>query len=405
MIESKIKEFPKLWSKSFLFLMGMNLFVFLGFNMLMPTLPVYIKELGGSNFQASLVIGIFSISALIVRSFTGNATDKFGRKPLLIIGFCFLIVCNISYFWAAIMGIMILRFFHGIGWGITSTSIATVVSDIVPANRRGEGMGYYSLTSIFAGSVAPIVAIIIMNNGSFKLILTISTILLVIGVLLSKGVDIPAVSKRNIDSNKSKGFSMNSLFEKSALFPSFLCFLLAVTFCGIMSYIMLFGKEIGMTNIWIYYVGHVSMILITRPFIGKIFDKKGHAVVIIPGAISVIVGLIVLSYTTSVAGLVIASLFYGFGYGAVQPSLQALAVNRASLERKGAANGTFLSSLDLGFTVGSMLLSLIAQSKSFAVMYRVSSVFMILFLVVYGFSLIKEKNRKNNADILEEVAV
>ena len=206
------------------------------------------------------------------------------------------------------------------------------------------------------------------------------------------------VERLQTTSNSIKKINLKDAFEKKAALPSLLCFLLTVTLCGIMSYIMLYGKELKLTNIWIYFMGFVAMVLVTRPVIGKIFDKKGHVVLIMPGAVSLIIGLVILSYGHSIGVILLSSLFYGLGYGAVQPSLQAWAVNRSPSNRKGAANGTFLSSMDLAYTLGSIFLSFIAEKQSYGFMYRFSAIFIVLLLVIYSYNVIKH----NNAAVLKE---
>jgi MFS family permease len=383
-----------------------NLLIYMGFYMLVPTLPAYAKQTGGSNLEASLVVSLFSITSLIFRLLMGTILDNFDIKPLLIIGTIILGASTLSFIWLPLAAIIIVRIIQGIGWGIASTATAAIFTNLVPEARRGEGMGYYSLSMIVSMSLAPVVAIIIMNLYSFKYISIFSLGLVLTGTLLIKAVTIP---KNNSNINKQENsFSFLNLFEKNALLPSFLCFLLTITLCGIMSYIMLYGKELSMANIGLYFIGHVTMILITRPFIGKIFDKKGHVMIVIPGSISMIAGLIILSYTHTVLVLIIASLFYGLGYGAVQPSLQVWAVNRSPEHRKGAANGTFLSSMDLAFTLGSILLSFIAESKSYAFMYRFSAFFLVILLAVYGLSLFmnsrKQNYKDNKEDLIEEAS-
>lgn len=403
MKEKKLDAQNKLWSKDYVLILAINLLVYIAFYLLVPTLPAYAKQIGGSSFEASLVVSGFSISSLICRAITGHVADKVNRKPLLLIGLFILSLCTLTYIFLPISGVIIVRIFQGVGWGMSSTAIAAIVSDMVPNKRRGEGMGYYSLSMIISMSLAPILAIVVMNNFQFNIVAVVSIILSIIAILSLQLVNFRKKSKLEIKHiKKEKIIVLNDLFEKKALLPSLLCFLLAITLCGVMSYIMLFGKEIKLSNIWVYFIGHVSMILLTRSFVGKLFDKKGHAVVIIPGAISMIIGLIVLSYVDSISSLVIASLLYGFGYGAVQPSLQAWAINRSPLERRGAANGTFLSSMDLSFTIGSILLSFIAESKSYAVMYRFSSIFMIIFMIIYGVALLKEKTNEESSEKLQE---
>ena len=382
----------KLWTKNYVLLLLGNLLLYQGILMLIPSFPVYMKQIGGNDLQASLPFAVFSISALIVRALSGNAADTLGRRPLLLAGLLILILFNSSYFFVSTIGvILVLRFCQGIGWGMVSTTFATIMSDIVPANRRGEGTGYFALSIILATSLATIAGIEIMKHYDFTTLLLVSTALAVIGMLLTLGISIAPIKQLAKASHKNKSLTWSDLFEKSALLPSVLCFLHSITLGGIMSFLMLYGAEIGVENTWIYFAGHVAMILISRPFAGKLFDQKGHTVVIIPGIILMITGLTLLSYATSESSLLIASLFYGLGYGAAHPSLQAWAINRSPANRKGAANGTFLSSLDLGYAVGAVVLGLIATHTNYAVMYRVSVLFLIAFAGIYGCHVIKNR--------------
>jgi len=392
-----------LWSKSFLLLLFGNFFVYQGILMLIPTFPLYIKQIGGNDLQASLPFAVVSISALIVRSISGNAADTLGRRPLLIAGMCILIIFNCSYFVASgITIILVLRFCQGIGWGMTSTVLATIMSDIVSPKRRGEGTGYFALSIILGTSFATVLGIEAMKRYNFDVILLISTLLVVGGMLVTQGISIDPVKKISKANPVKKSFSWNDLFEKSALLPAFLCFLHSITFGGIMSFIMLFGQETGIENVGIYFVGHVAMILISRPFAGKLFDRKGHAFVIIPGVLFMIVGLGLLSYATSMYSLIVASLCYGLGYGAAHPSLQAWAIQRAPAERKGAANGTFLSSLDLGYAIGAVVLGLIATHTNYAMMYRISILFLLTFAVIYGYYIMNNKQGAMNEKEYDE---
>lgn len=69
-----------------------------------------------------------------------------------------------NFYWStAVAALLILRLFHGAGWGIGTTSIATGVSKLVPPSRTGEGIGFYGLTTALGMSLAPIIAILIMN--------------------------------------------------------------------------------------------------------------------------------------------------------------------------------------------------------------------------------------------------
>jgi len=381
-----------LWSRDFLLLLVGNLFVYQGILMLISTFPVYIKQIGGTDLQASLPFAVVSISALMVRAISGSAADTYGRRPLLILGLSILIIFNCSFMYISTIGlILVLRFCQGLGWGITSTVFATIMSDIVPANRRGEGTGYFALSIIIATALASIAGIELIKRYDFQVVLLVSTTLVALGMVSGLSISIAPIKKTAAETCAPKKLTLSDLVEKQALLPAFLCFLHSITLGGIMSFIVLYGKEIGVENTWIYFIGHIAMILISRPFAGKLFDRRGHAIVIVPGVLLMLVGLTLLSYATSEISLLVASLFYGLGYGAAHPSLQAWAIDRSPADRKGAANGTFLSSLDLGYAVGAVLMGLIASHTDYAMMYRISTFFLIVFAFTYGYHLIKSE--------------
>ena len=160
-----------------------------------------------------------------------------------------------------------------------------------------------------------------------------------------------------------------------------------------MAYLVLFGREQQIENIWIFFIGYSTMILVTRPFIGRLFDRKGHAIIILPGSGSIVLGLLALSLAQSMATLVVASLLYGLGYGAVHPSLQTGAVNRCPADRKAAANGLFMSAIDLGYLVGAVVLGHVAGRDSYAMMYRYSTLALLVFVTVYLLDLARTSRR------------
>ena len=376
------RQSDRLWTESYVALLSVNLLLCFGFYMLPATLPAYVKQIGGTNFQASLVIGMFSIMSLVSRVISGTVVDAVGEKKVILAGIVIIAVTTLSFIWMPVDGILLLRSLQGIGWGMSTAAIATAVYQVVPEARRGEGSGYYSLTVIIALSLTPLVAILLMSSFHFSLVLSASA-LLTGSALLLLGKGLSALPLIDTEHRISRRITLRNVFEKGALLPSFLCFVLSVPLCGVMAYLVLFGRERHLENIWVFFIGYSTMILVTRPFIGRLFDRKGHAIIILPGCVAIIIGLLVLSLAQSTAMLVVASLWYGLGYGAVHPSLQTWAVNRCPADRKAAANGLFMSAIDLGYIVGAVALGEVAGRDGYAMMYRYSTLAMLVFLAVY----------------------
>ncbi|MDR3436765.1 MFS transporter [Telmatospirillum sp.] len=380
-----------LWTGPYVSLLCSTFVVYVGFQMLIPTLTTHITEINGTTLSASLVYSVAAAAALIARSAFGAVMDRSGRKPVLLVGATVLVFTNLLLFVVPyIPAICAIRFCQGFGWGMVSTALATTASDIIPERRMGEGIGYFALSIVFGTSLAVVVGIWLMNLFGFITMLGFSTAFFVVALILCQRMG-AVPFHRNDRARVSDRSLWSTLFEKRAVLPAFLCFLHTVAFSGIVTFIMLFGAESGIDNVFVYFVGHLLAIMASRPIVGRIYDRMGHTAVIIPGVLSMMLGLVLLSYSHGTLLLFIASLFYGLGFGTVQPSLQAWAISRSPVDRRGAANGTFMSSLDLGTAIGAVLMGAVASMTSYAVMYRLSPVLLVVFLATYATALMREK--------------
>lgn len=388
---TQITEESTLWTKNFILLTISNLFLFVAFQMLIPTLPLFVAEKGGDQLAVGLVIGIFTISALLIRPFAGKALDTIGRRKILVAGLIVFFLSVAGYYWmATVTLVLIVRFIHGIGWGIATTTYGTIASDMIPAQRRGEGMGYFGLSSNLAMALGPLIGIWLMTSYGFGLLFLVSSVLSILALLLSQMVKYaePNFAARQ---QAAKQPFWEGLVERKALFPALLSLFLGVTYGGIISFITLFGKEAGIQNVGLFFLFNAVFLMLVRPISGILFDRKGHIWVLLPGGIFCALGLLILSYATSVSTLILAAIFFGTGFGSIQPSLQAWTINRVEPHRRGAANGTFFSAFDLGIGAGAMLLGVVAKATSFAIMYRFSVLLILLYLVVYVSYLVKHR--------------
>jgi MFS family permease len=389
-----VMEKEPLWTKDFILLALSNFFLFVGFQMLLPTLPVFVSEHGGNSTEVGLVVGILTLSAVLIRLFAGAALDTIGRKLIFIVGNVIILLAMGGYTWSAtVFMILLLRFVHGIGWGITTTTYGAIASDLIPITRRGEGMGYFGLGTTLAMALGPFVGIWLMKNYSFS-VLFISTFLSTLfSFICTQFISIPS-SEIVVSDDKPSASLLSRLVERQALFPSLLVLLLGVTYGGIVSFITLFGKEAGIGNVGWFFLLNALSVFVIRPISGKIFDKKGHFWVLFPGAFFTITGLLLLSYSTSMQLLILAAIFYGIGFGSIQPSLQAWTIHRTAPNRRGAANATFYNAFDLGIGGGGMILGAIAARTNYAHMYRYSILLLVVYIVIYLLYVMKRKGKQ-----------
>lgn len=134
----------RLWTKSFIQMTIAMLFLFTGFYLLVPTLPLFIKEIGGNESQVGLMMGMFTIAAVVIRPIIGGMLDQYGRRSFIIFGLIFFGITMYSYNLAStIVLLAVLRVIHGVTWAVSTTAVGTAITDIIPDSRRGEGMGWY----------------------------------------------------------------------------------------------------------------------------------------------------------------------------------------------------------------------------------------------------------------------
>ncbi len=383
----------KIFNKSFLFAFISNFFVFIGFEMLLPILPAYLLSLNASTIQVGLVTTLFTIGAVLIRPLVGYYLIDNQRKSLAIGASAVLMMITLIYPFLNIVWLfLLLRFFHGIAWGVSTTANSTLAVDLIPKTRLGEGMGYFSISTTVGAIIAPSLGIFIYDSFSFDILIWSSVILSLLAVIAFQFVHSPAPVKRE----KQPFRFLDMIFEKDVSFPALLTVITTLGFGAIITFLVLFGKQKGLDHIFLFFLINATVATLLRPFTGKWYDKKGPWSIIIMSAVLGFLSLVMLSYATNDLHLIIAAILFGAGYGTVMPCLQTWTVQKVSVEKSGAANATFFSSFDVGVGVSAFVLGILAEWISLEMIFRVVSLSFIVVAVLVFKDYLNEKKRYKN---------
>lgn len=355
----------ELFTKNFVLTSLSTFAIFTSFYFLLVTLPIYILELGGSESEIGLIIGVFTISAVLLRPFIGMGVDIVGRRKILVAGSVIFLVSMLLYnYTTSVLSLLLLRVFHGIGWGAATTAASTLIADIAPASRRGEAMGVFGISSNVAMAIGPALSfslLYISGIPDFPRLFLAGAAIALVSLLLIIPISETVVARPK-----------TSLFSKEAFFPSALMFSVTLTYGSIVSFLSLFVQKEGAGNPGIFFTVLAVTLILVRALAGKLSDIKGRKFVIIPGMIIISFGLWVLSMAGSLWVFLAAALLYGLGFGLVHPTLMAFLVDRVNERGRGAAMGTFTAAFDLGIGAGSIILGVVLQFFGFRVMYILS---------------------------------
>ncbi|MFD1361397.1 MFS transporter [Lentibacillus salinarum] len=379
----------KIWTKDFVFICLANFFIFLGFQMTLPTLPLFVEELGGSDQQIGLIVGIFTFSALLLRPYAGHALESKGRAFVYMTGLIIFVLSVGSYAFISVIALLfMMRIVQGVGWGLSTTATATVATDLIPPKRRGEGMGYFGLSGNLALAFGPSLGLTLTGHISFTSLFLICAAMGLTAFMLST-----RIHYKKVENSAHKTTTVKfDVFEKTAVRPSVLLFFVTVTFGGIASFLPIYAEQSNIAGIEFYFLVYAVFLMISRTFSGKIYDRKGHLYVFPPGTALIFCAMLLLSWLPNTGVMLLAAALYGLGFGSVQPALQAWAVNNASDHRKGMANATFFSCFDLGVGVGAMSFGYIASVYGYHMIYLTAAGSVLFSIILYVYLYIRAKN-------------
>ena len=349
------------------------------FYFLLPTLPVYAVEvLGANKNQVGYIIGVYALSALIIRPFCGYVLDAYGRRSVYLWSLAiFTILFGLYHFSSTFFILLVLRVFHGFTWGTITTGGSTIAADLIPETKRGEGIGYFGLAMTFSIAFAPYAGDQIMGQGNFTNLFNIAFAVCLASLILAFIVKVP-----NIKSGQTK-ISFKKMFDKRVNRIAAVMFMGAFPYAAIISFIRIYSDELGLKQGALFFIFMAIGVAVVRLLVGKIMDRKGPTGIVVVGIVVTIVGLVWLKYIDSFWPFMMSGVLVGMGNGLIMPTVQTMALNIVPLESRGAANATFFSAVDLGIGAGSIALGYVAEYYGIDTMFFICGLILLLPLGFY----------------------
>jgi len=377
----------RLWTKDFITVSVINFLVFLIHFLLMVTIASYaVDEFHASTTMAGLVAGIFIIGALIGRLGIGRIIENAGSKRILVIATGIYIITSALYLAAADLSLLILvRLVNGMAFGAASTATGTIVAQIIPPGRRGEGIGYYSMGAIIAIALGPFIGVFLIQIAYFKMIFIVSTILAAVSFVISFIPGEPVYNKADKET-RERYFRLSGFLEFKVIPISIIIMVIGFSYSGVITFISLFAKEFHLEKAaGFYFLVYSLTVLVSRPFSGRLFDLRGANFVAYPCLILYAVGMLLFSQASGCFTLLSAAVIIGLGYGNFISCSQATAIKAVPVHRMGLATSTFFIFVDLGFGVGPYLLGALLSFTGYRGIYLIMSGLILATILLYYF--------------------
>ena len=376
----------KLWNSNYIKVWLANFMIFFSFMLVTPLLPIYLSEtFAADKHVIGVVLSGYTLTALLVRPFSGFIVDSYPRKQVLLICFFLMFIFFAGYLVAgSLLLFAIVRTLHGAPFGATTVANSTVAIDVLHPSRRAEGIGYYGLSNNIATAISPSVAIYIYQlTHNFDLIFVISMAVAGIGLIINSTVKL---EKRELIKDK-KVISLDRFFLLKSWSQSLTMVCFAFSYGILSTYIAIYGKEqLGITSGTGLFFLLMSLGLICSRLIGNRTLSKGKIVENASiGILISLVGYFIFAAVNNSFGYYSAALIIGLGHGHMFPAFQTMYINLAPHTQRGTANSSLLISWDVGVGLGILIGGVVVEYFGYNASFWVSAVVNLLGVVGFIF--------------------
>lgn len=382
----------RLVTPNYILIIAANFLQFFGFWLLIPILPFYLQEVfHADKTSIGAILSCYTVAALCIRPFSGYLLDSFARKPLYLLAYFTLTAMFGGYLLAGTLTLfIIIRIIHGFAFGMVTVSGNTIVIDIMPSSRRGEGLGYYGLSNNLAMSIGPMTGLFLHDAGiSYPFIFICSLSVCALGLLCAYLIKTP--NKAPI---KRPPLSLDRFILLKGIPAGISLLLLSIPYGMTTNYVAMYAKQINITGSTGFFFTFMAIgMAISRLFSGKWVDKGWITQVIKTGVWIVSICFFGLSSCGWLSNwnaeattffFFLISLLLGIGFGIIFPAYNTLFVNLAPNNQRGTATSTYLTSWDVGIGIGMVTGGYIAEIFSFKIAYFFGAILAVLSLVYFN---------------------
>jgi MFS family permease len=364
----------------FALLCGATLFQFITLGIYLAALPLFVtEELHASRSAVGLAVGVFSLTAVLLRPSVGRGVDRSGRRPFLAAAPAILVVTSAGFIVAgAVPAVVVLRLIQGVAGACFYTAAATVATDLAPEGRRAEYLSRFSLFLYGGLAVGPALGEAVVSSFGYRWTWTAAGAAALVSLAVAVSLPETRPERSAADEGAPTAAGWARFLHPAAVGPGVVIITAAVGYTSITAFSSLYARHIGMSNSGPLYATFALTVLVVRLFAGRLADRHGRVEVALPGMAIAAAGMGILALQPAPALAFVGVGGFGAGFSLVFPALMALTVDRVPEAERGAAVGSFTAFFDIGSTTGSYAVGAVADRFGFGGAYGLPAVLCVI---------------------------
>ncbi|MBE8985993.1 MFS transporter [Nostoc sp. LEGE 12450] len=351
---------------------------------LLPTLPLYIDDVGASKQEIGIVMGSFAIGLLLFRPMLGRLADERGRKIVLLIGTIVAAIAPFGYLATQSIGLLILvRIFHGISVAAFTTGYSALIADLAPAETRGEIIGYMTLATPLGLAIGPALGGYLEAISGYGILFLVSAELGFFALLGIVQVINPPVHTQEQTEAENRNY-WQILSSPQVKVPTIVMLLVGLSIGAVHTFVSLFLKSSQVDfNGGLFFTAAAISSFSIRIFAGKASDRFGRGLFITFGIFCYVLALILLWQAYSPMVFLLAAIAEGAGGGTLISMMIVMMTDRSLPEERGQIFALCIAGLDLGIAIAAPLLGIIAEQVGYRDMFGYGAAITSVALVIF----------------------
>ncbi len=342
-------------------------------------LPLYVKQLGGTEVEIGLVMGVYSAVGIVVQPLLGPWVDALGRRPFMLAGIgCVLAATVIAAIADSVPLLVVVRVLQGLGFSAFFVANFSYVIDLIEPARRGMALGIYGISGFASTALAPLVGEWLVRRWGFHALFTASGLVVFVAAWLAWRTR----EAQRTDVRFVRGFqwmreSLADVFRRHMA----VAFFFGLATGTLYTFLPTFADELGVRTIALFYTGYALAAIGIRIGGGRLIDTLGPRAVIVPSMFILAAASAILAATgfaesrhlfvPTLAVVALTGLLAGAAHGFLYPALAALVADDAPPARRGAVIGVFSAVFLCGHAGGAFAFGWFAHTLGYALMWTV----------------------------------
>ncbi|HEL1745017.1 TPA: multidrug efflux MFS transporter [Streptococcus suis] len=363
------------------------------FTLVMPFISVFVEELGVGpgqvEYYAGLAVSVNALAAALMAPIWGSLADRYGRKPMMVrAAFAMIFTMGGMAFVPNVFWLLTLRVLNGVFTGYIPNATALIASQ-VPKDKTGYALGTLSTGAVAGNLIGPTLGGILAEMFGVHMVFLLVGLLYAIVVLLT----VFYIREDFVPVKKGEEMSVKEVFEQVkdrqmlvGLFVTSMIIIAAAQ--AVVPILTLYVRHLGQTDNLLFVAGFIISLpgmasLVTSGYLGKIGDRIGnHRLLLIALTYSLLINVFCV-FAENPFQLGLLRFMYGFGTGALLPSVNSLLTKltpKEGISRIFSYNQLFNN---LGSVVGPMMGSAVAAHMGYDWVFYLSSG-LILFNLIWS---------------------